>query len=237
MAKLERLQKVLSQAGVASRRKAEAYILEGRVQVNGQAAQLGMKVAQDDTVTVDGQPISWQVSKVTYLLHKPAGYVTTVSDEHGRPTVMDLVPEVAGLHPVGRLDLDSEGLLLLTNDGELTLQLTHPRYEHPKEYRVWCHESTLSSAALTSLRQGVALDDGPARAVSARAATGGCVLVIQDGRNHQVKRMLMAVGYTVIRLLRTRISELALGDLPAGAYRELTQDDYARLPITPKWVS
>lgn len=237
MAKLERLQKVLSQAGIASRRKAEALILEGRVQVNGQTAQLGMKVAQDDTVTVDGQPISRQTPRVTYMLHKPAGYVTTVSDEHGRPTVMDLVPEVAGLHPVGRLDLDSEGLLLLTTDGELTLQLTHPRYEHPKEYRVWCLEGTLTPDALTSLRQGVALEDGPAQAALARAAAGGCVLVIHDGRNHQVKRMLMAVGYTVTRLLRTRVSELALGDLPAGAYRELTQNDYARLPITPKCVS
>lgn len=237
MAKLERLQKVLSQAGIASRRKAETLILEGRVQVNGQTAQLGMKVAQDDTVTVDGQLVSWQIPKVTYLLHKPAGYVTTVSDEHGRPTVMDLVPEVAGLHPVGRLDLDSEGLLLLTNDGELTQQLTHPRYEHPKEYRVWCLEDTLTPDALTRLRQGVVLEDGPAQAVSARAAAGGCVLVIHDGRNHQVKRMLKAVGYTVTRLLRTRVSELALGDLPAGAYRELTQNDYARLPITPKCVS
>jgi 23S rRNA pseudouridine2605 synthase len=234
MAERMRLQKFLAQAGVASRRKAEELIAQGRVCVNGCVAELGMTVTPEDAVTVDGQPVCFQVAQITYLLHKPVGYLSTVRDERGRPTVMQLVPPVAGLHPVGRLDADSEGLLLLTNDGELTWRLTHPRFAHPKEYRVWCTEGTVAKAALARLRQGVMLEDGPARADAARAAAGGAIVVIHDGRKHQVRRMLKAVGYTVARLKRTRIGQLALGELPVGAYRELTPADYARLPTAPK---
>lgn len=231
MAERMRLQKFLAQAGVASRRKAEALITQGRVQVNGRVAELGMSVAPEDAVTVDGRRVRPPVTRVTYLLNKPAGYLSTVRDERGRPTVMQLVPPVAGLHPVGRLDADSEGLLLLTTDGALTLRLTHPRFAHPKEYRVWCAEGTVAQAALARLQQGVMLEDGPARADVARPAAGGAVIVIHDGRKHQVKRMFKAVGYRVTRLKRTRIGPLALGELPVGAYRQLTPADYARLSL------
>jgi 23S rRNA pseudouridine2605 synthase len=146
---------------------------------------------------------------------------------------MDLVPYVPGLHPVGRLDLDSEGLLLLTTDGQLTLQLTHPRYEHEKEYRVWCTEGDLTEGAVRQLVDGVDLEDGQARAARARTLNGGGLLVLREGRNRQVRRMLEAVGYTVERLLRTRIGGLSLGDLEAGAHRELGDGDLAELGYTP----
>ena len=228
----DRLQKVLARAGVASRRKAEALIEAGRVTVDGRVAQLGETVTGGERIEVDGEPIERRDVHRTFALHKPAGVVTTASDEHGRPTVMDLVPDVAGLHPVGRLDLDSEGLLLLTTDGQLTLRLTHPRYEHDKEYRIWCAEGTVSGGDIARLRSGVALDDGPARATDARPATGGALVVLQEGRNRQVRRMFAALGYTVERLLRTRIAGLLLGDLAAGLWRELTAEDLEKLGYT-----
>lgn len=228
----ERLQKFLARAGVASRRKAEDLITAGRVSVNGRRAELGMKVGEEDEVAVDGANVTKPLSTVTYLLNKPAGYVSTVSDEQGRPTVMDLVPAVAGLHPVGRLDLESEGMLLLTNDGDLTLELTHPRYEHEKEYRVWCRQGTLNAGALAILEQGVELDDGVARVVVAKTAEGGCRVVLGEGRNRQVRRMLAAVGYSVTRLVRVRIGKLELGDLKVGGYRKLSAADFKKLGYT-----
>lgn len=225
----ERLQKLLARAGVASRRKAEELIEAGRVVVGGRVARLGDRAMPGEEVLVDGAPLATAPEQVTFLLNKPAGTVTTANDERGRPTVLDLVPRVAGLHPVGRLDLDSEGLLLLTTDGELTLQLTHPRYGHEKEYRVWCQQGTLSAAALATLERGVQLEDGPARALTARPATGGAVVVLGDGRKRQVRRMLAAVGYDVTRLLRTRLAGLELGDLPPGGYRRLTAGDLRAL--------
>ena len=221
----ERLQKYLARAGVASRRKAEELIISGRVTVNGIVAELGSKVQEGDEIRLDGKRVEKMAETITYMLNKPAGVVTTADDERGRKTVLDLLPNVPGLHPVGRLDMDSEGLLLLTTDGDLTLRLTHPRYEHEKEYRVWCKEGELGAAELGILERGLELDDGPARAVVAKRAEGGCKLVLAEGRNRQVRRMLAKVGYSVTRLVRTRIARLELGALPSGEYRELSTED------------
>ena len=230
----ERLQKVLARAGIASRRKSEDLITAGRVKVNGQTAELGMKVSEEDEVRVDGKSVERDVKLVTYLLNKPEGVVSTVDDERNRQTVMDLVPVVPGLHPVGRLDRDSEGMLLLTNDGDLTLEMTHPRFEHEKEYRVWCSEGTPNAGALAALEQGVELEDGIARVVVAKVADGGCRVVLGEGRNRQVRRMLAAVGYRVTRLVRVRIGGLELGNLAVGGYRKLSAADFKRLGYTPK---
>ncbi len=228
----ERLQKFLARAGVASRRKAEALIAAGAVTVNGQPAILGMKVGPDDEVRLDGGLIKAKTKNVTYALYKPVAVLSTVSDDRGRKTVMDLVPRVAGLHPVGRLDYDSEGLLLLSTDGDLTLRLTHPRYQHEKEYRAWCKEGEISPSTGRRLKEGVQLEDGTARALALRPAPQGCVIVIAEGRNRQVRRMLAAVGYTVTRLKRTRIAALKLRDLKPGQYRELSHDELDKLGYT-----
>lgn len=228
----ERLQKFLARSGIASRRKAEALIVQGRVQVNGRPAELGMKIEAQDEVLLDGEPVHLPLETVTYAFYKPAGVLSAVSDSRGQPTVMDFLPEVPGLHPVGRLDLSSEGLLLLTNDGNLTLQLTHPRYGHEKEYRVWCEEGALSAADVRRLLAGVGLEDGLARAVHAKAAPGGCLLVLTEGRRRQVRRMLAALDCTVTRLLRTRIGGLELGALAPGEYRQLSGDDFDKLGYT-----
>ena len=225
----ERLQKFLSRAGVASRRKAEVLITEGRVTVNGQKAELGMKVSNEDEVRVGGERIENNTKRVTYAFNKPPGVITTVTDNRGRPTVIDLFPEIPGLHPAGRLDAESEGLLIVTNDGDLTLELTHPRYGHEKEYRVWCREGTLQAWALGKLEKGIELEDGLARAIVAKVADGGCTLVLDEGRNHQVRRMLGALGLHVTRLQRIRIGGLELGNLKPGGYRRLSQEDLARL--------
>ncbi len=225
----ERLQKFLSRAGVASRRKAEVLITEGRVTVNGQKAELGMKVSGEDEVRVGGERIENNTKRVTYAFNKPPGVITTVTDNRGRPTVIDLFPEIPGLHPAGRLDAESEGLLIVTNDGDLTLELTHPRYGHEKEYRVWCREGTLQAWALGKLEKGIELEDGLARAIVAKVADGGCTLVLDEGRNHQVRRMLGALGLHVTRLQRIRIGGLELGNLKPGGYRRLSQEDLARL--------
>lgn len=221
----ERLQKVLAHLGVASRRGVEALIREGRITVDGDPARLGMRVTSTEGVLVDGRPVSKPGERLTLMLHKPRGVITTASDERGRRTVMELVPEIAGLHPVGRLDKDSEGLLLLSNDGELTLRLTHPRYGHSKTYRVWCAEGTLPPKQLDRLVGGVELEDGFARAGDARRMPGGCELVLGEGRKRQVRRMMAAVGCSVNRLVRTRIGSLELGDLAAGDWRALSDDE------------
>lgn len=228
---MERLQKFLAKAGIASRRKAEELITSGRIKVNGQVAILGSKVTETDEVLLDGKRVQAVSEKIVYMLNKPAGYVTTADDELGRPIVLELVPGIAGLHPVGRLDMDSEGLLLLTNDGDLTLRLTHPRYQHEKEYRVWLKEGQPDAGSLSILERGLELDDGPARVVVAKLAEGGCIVVLTEGRKRQVKRMMAAVGYTVTRLVRTRIARLKLGDLPLGQYRTLTEKELQLLTL------
>ena len=229
----ERLQKLLARGGVASRRKAEELIAAGRVSVDGVTAQLGERARRAAEIRLDGRLLQLYRPPVSYLLNKPRGYVTTAADERGRPTVLELVPEEPGLHPVGRLDLDSEGLLLLTTDGDLTLRLTHPRYGQRKEYRVWCVEGQLSAEALRSLLAGVLLDDGPAAAVSAAAAPGGATIVLGEGRKRQVRRMLAEVGYEVERLKRTRVAGLELGDLPTGSWRLLQAEDFGALGYNP----
>lgn len=230
----ERLQKFLARAGVASRRKAEALTLSGAVTVNGVRAELGQRVAAGDEVRVRGERVAPPAAHVTYALYKPKGVISAVTDDRGRVTVLQLVPpsaRVPGLHPVGRLDADSEGLLLLTTDGELTLTLTHPRYGHEKTYRVWC-EPVPGPEALRRLERGVALEDGPARARRARAAPGGCTLVLSEGRNRQVRRMLAALGCEVTRLLRTRIGGLSLGAMRPGELRRLSDAELAQLGYT-----
>ncbi len=229
----ERLQKVLAQAGVASRRKSEDLITSGEVTVNGQRAELGMRVSPQDEVRVAGELVGRKKAKddVTYAFYKPVGVLSSSSDDRGRKTVMDFLPDVPGLHPVGRLDLESEGLLLLTTDGELTLQLTHPRFEHEKEYRVWC-DRPVPGEVLQRLERGVTLEDGPARAVRAHRAEGGCVLILGEGRNHQVRRMLAAFRLRVTRLKRTRVGGLRLDGLKSGEYRLLEAKEVARLGYT-----
>lgn len=230
MSEGERVQKVLARAGAApSRRKAEALIEAGRVTIDGETAALGARVPEGADVRLDGRPVRPEGAVTVYLLNKPPGVVATAHDPQGRPTVMDLVPSVPGLHTVGRLDLDSEGLLLLTTDGDLTMRLTHPRYGHRKRYRVWCREGAVPDEALARLRSGVELDDGPAAADVARAASGGCVIELHEGRNRQVRRMLRAVGFEVRRLVRTRHGGVSLGNLEPGAWREPTPPEWAAL--------
>jgi 23S rRNA pseudouridine2605 synthase len=224
-----RLQKALSAAGVASRRKAEVLIAQGRVLVNGKRATLGMKVTPEDAILVDSHPVMRDVAHVSYALYKPVGVLSSVGDDRGRPTVMELVPPAKGLHPVGRLDLDSAGLLIMTNDGDLTMRLSHPRYQHEKTYRVTCKQGRVPVGVLRQLERGIDLDDGPAKAKHARPAGKGCVLVLTEGRNRQVRRMMAALGFDVTELLRTHIDKLALGNLRPGECRELNRADFIKL--------
>lgn len=225
----ERLQKVLARAGITSRRKAEVLIEQGRVQVNGMVAHVGIKVTPRDELLVDGEPVARQVDTVSYAFFKPTGVITSVSDDRGRQTVMDFLPDVPGLHPVGRLDMDSAGLLIMTNDGDLTLRLSHPRFEHRKTYKVTCREGRVSNDAIRQLEQGVMLEDGLAKAKRARPSRDGCTLVLGEGRNRQVRRMLAALDYEVTALLRTHIDKLPLGSLREGEYRQLQEADFIRL--------
>lgn len=223
----ERLQKRLARAGVASRRAAEEMIKVGRVQVNGVVAALGQTVTDADDIRLDGQLLDiGAVQKVTYALYKPRGYVTTASDEYGRKNVLDAMPPVPGLHPIGRLDRDSEGLLLLTTDGDLTLTLTHPRYGHEKAYRAWTHgEAPPTQAELDRLLKGVMLEDGLATALSATPASDGAFITLGEGRKHQVRRMLEAIGHPVGRLMRYRVGGYWLGNLDVGEYAVLNERD------------
>lgn len=226
----ERLQKVLARVGLGSRRVCEDLIAEGRVTVNGEVAELGRRVDPErDQVTVDGAPIGVRPDLVHYLLNKPAGVVTTASDPQGRPTVMDLVPGEPRVFPVGRLDLDTEGLLLLTNDGELANRIAHPSHGVPKEYLAEVAE-TPSRAALRRLREGVELSDGLTAPAQVAAVGPNLVrLVIHEGRNRQVRRMLDAVGHPVVRLIRTRIGPITDQKLRPGSWRELTNDELRSL--------
>jgi 23S rRNA pseudouridine2605 synthase len=229
----ERLQRRLARAGVASRRGAEALIAAGRVTVDGEVAELGRRVGPDALVEVDGVPLPQLQAHATYLVHKPRGLLSTVRDDRGRPTVMSLVPPHPGLHPVGRLDLDSEGLLLLTSDGDLTYLLTHPSQGHSKRYRVWCVEGRVAADACARLERGVDLDDGSARAVQAQPRSGGVEVVLEDGRKRQVRRMMAAVGYRVERLLRTHVGPLSLGELAPGEARRATAEELALVGYDP----
>lgn len=237
---IERLQKILSNAGLASRRVAERMIAEGRVAVNGQVAdQPGARADPDtDEITVDGVPVSRGRYRY-FMLNKPTGFVTTARDELDRETVLDLVP-IAGLaiHPVGRLDRDSEGLLLLTNDGHLTALLTHPRYQVEKEYLVGL-DSALSDRDLERLVRGVIVEGDRLRVASAARVTPAAeaepatsawlLLTLREGRNREVRRLLAALGREVVLLRRIRIGTLHLGSLGQGAFRELTAEEVQSL--------
>ena len=230
MSEAERIQKVLAAAGVASRRAVEEMVAEGRITVNGQPARLGQRVDPDaDEVEVDGIPVGLRADLAYYLLNKPPGVVTTASDPQGRPTVVAMVPDDPRVFPVGRLDADSEGLLLLTNDGGLTHRLTHPSFGVDKEYLAHV-EGHPSRGALRRLREGVELDDGAAQAVAVSHPEPSVVrIVVHEGRNRLVRRMCEAVGHPVIRLVRTRIGPLADRKLPPGQWRELRPEEVRAL--------
>ena len=226
----ERLQKVLARVGIGSRRVCEDLIAEGRVRVDGDIAVLGRRVDPETAlIEVDGAPVGVRPDLVHYVLNKPAGVVTTADDPPGRPTVVGRVPDEPRVFPVGRLDADTEGLLLLTNDGELAHRLTHPSYGVEKEY-VAEVEGLPTRAVLRRLREGVELDDGPTAPARATLIDPSVVrLTIHEGRNRQVRRMCEAVGHSVVRLVRTRIGPLADRSLAPGAWRELTGDEVRSL--------
>ncbi len=225
-----RLQKVLAQAGLGSRRVCEDLIERRRVRVNGEVAELGRRVHPDhDVVEVNGAQIGVRPGMVHYLLNKPTGVITTASDTHGRPTVVDLVPTEPRVFPVGRLDADTEGLLLLTNDGDLAHRLTHPSFGVDKEYLVEV-EGNPHRGVVRRLREGVELEDG--LTAPAKVAVLGDHLLritIHEGRNRQVRRMCESVGTPVVRLVRTRIGSLSDRTLAPGEWRALTQDEVRAL--------
>lgn len=226
----ERLQKVLARVGVASRRRSEELIAAGRVTVDGHRAELGERIdPATASVEVDGVPIGVAPGLVYYLLNKERGVVTTADDPQGRPTVVEQVPAEPRVHPVGRLDLDTEGLLLLTNDGALTHRLTHPRYGIAKEYLAHV-EGRPSRLDVRRLREGVELDDGPTRPAEASLVEPSVLrLTLHEGRNRQVRRMCEAIGHPVRRLVRLRIGPIADRRLPPGAWRELSTDEVREL--------
>jgi 23S rRNA pseudouridine2605 synthase len=221
-----RLQKVLADAGIGSRRACEVLIVEGRVTVDGEVATIGRRVDPESAaVAVDGVPVPTRAGLVYYLLNKPRDVVSTALDPEGRRTVVDLVPTEPRVYPVGRLDRDTEGLLLLTNDGDLTNRLTHPRFGVEKEYLVEV-DGVPTRAELRRLREGVELDDGvtaPARVALAPGghATSALTIVIHEGRNRQVRRMCDAIGHPVRRLVRTRLGPIVDRSLAPGAWRPL----------------
>jgi 23S rRNA pseudouridine2605 synthase len=226
----ERLQKVLARAGVGSRRAVEELIARGRVTVNGQPAILGRRIDwSKDKVEVDGEAIPLRVDLVYYLMNKPVGVVTTASDEAGRPTVLDLIDPALRVWPVGRLDIDTEGAVILTNDGELTQRLTHPSYEVPKTY-VAEVRGRFGASAAAELRRGVTLDDGPSAPAAVRIIEQGpraslVEVTVREGRNRLVRRMLEAVDHPVVRLVRTAVGPLTLGRIKPGNVRRLAPEE------------
>ncbi len=230
----ERLQKILSAAGVCSRRAAEGYLTAGRITVNGETAQLGQQAdPETDDIRVDGVPLGREPEAVYLMLNKPRGYVTTVSDEQGRKTVMDLLTDVhTRIYPVGRLDRDSEGLLLLTNDGALTQRLLHPSHEVSKEYRVTVSGPVEHAAEnLRRIRDvaGMAIRPAEVQMLRREGNRAELRIVIHEGRNRQIRRMCARCGLEVLRLQRVREHCLELGTLPLGQWRYLTAAEIAAL--------
>lgn len=232
-----RLQKFLARAGIASRRGSEDLMTAGRVQVNGKTVtELGTKVDPlVDTITVDGVRVDPNGSAIALMLNKPAGYITTMTDPHGRPCVADLVPtnQYPGLYPIGRLDKDTTGLLLFSTNGELGNKLLHPRYHVSKTYRVGIR-GVLDAPEVTQLEQGVKLDDGltaPAKIVfeQPQSKKSSIYITIHEGRKRQVRRMFEAVGHPVTSLERVQFGPLALDGLKQGSWRLLDTDEYAKL--------
>jgi 23S rRNA pseudouridine2605 synthase len=230
----ERLQKIMAQAGLGSRRACEALILQGRVTVNDRTAELGQKADPDrDVVAVDGEPLKGAEKHVYVILNKPRGVVSSLAAQDDRPTVRDLVGLEGRLYPVGRLDADSEGLILLTNDGDLTDYLTHPRYESEKEYRVLVRGQP-EAGKLAAWRRGVMLEGeqtAPARVVLEKEAHGGAWLrvTMHEGRKHQIRDIGALLGLPVQRLIRVRMGGLDLGDLPVGQWRQLAPSEVRKL--------
>jgi 23S rRNA pseudouridine2605 synthase len=226
-----RLAKYLATAGLASRRSSEAIVRAGRVSVNGlTVTDPARDVSDADAVALDGHPISTAHERVVYALNKPAGVVSTARDPQGRPTVVTMVPQTERLYPVGRLDIDTTGLILLTNQGDLAHRLTHPSFEVEKTYRVVVGGPALQERALRTLRDGIELEDGrtaPARV--RRVSVDTLEITIHEGRKRQVKRMCEAIGHPVKRLERVAFGPLTLGDLPRGRWRRLTDAEIEAL--------
>tara|TARA_B100001564_G_C20607941_1_gene656134 strand:- start:93 stop:818 length:726 start_codon:yes stop_codon:yes gene_type:complete len=222
----EKLQKVLAGIGIASRRVVEGYILDERITVNGEIAHIGQRVNRDeDQLSFDGVPLRVNPELVYYLLHKPKGVISTANDPQGRKTVTDLVPAKPRVYPVGRLDKDTEGLLLVTNDGDLTYRLTHPSQGVEKEYLVELSQ-TVSRGNLRRLREGIELDDGLTSPAKVSQIQDGIIkIVIHEGKNRQVRRMFQAIGHPVKRLIRTRIGNMVDHTLQSGQWRQLNTLD------------
>jgi 23S rRNA pseudouridine2605 synthase len=231
-----RLAKFLAHAGVASRRAAERLVAEGRVRVGGRpVTDPARDVDESSDVRVDGRVVCLEPREV-HALNKPEGVVSTAEDTHGRPTVVGLVPSERRLYPVGRLDADTTGLILLTNDGELADLLTHPRYGVQKTYRVRVDPPMVSERSLRALREGVALEDGRSSPAKARLVAPGLMeLTIREGRKRQVRRMCEAVGHDVRALQRTAFGPLRLERLPPGESRRLSAAEVERLRAAPDW--
>ena len=238
MAKDTRLQKMLAECGIASRRKAEEMIAAGRVAVNGVRAQIGDKVdVKKDKVTVDGQRVQTVDEKVYIMVHKPRGYLTSMSDDRGRKCVSELVEELpVRLFPIGRLDKDSEGLLLMTNDGEFANFMTHPSKHVPKTYRVTVRPD-ITAEQLDMIRNGIEIDGrmtAPAEARIIDKQEGRVVIeiILREGRNRQIRKMCDAVGVETARLKRTAVGSVKLGMLPQGKWRELKEDEVHKLMVS-----
>jgi 23S rRNA pseudouridine2605 synthase len=231
----DRIQKLLAQAGYGSRRSCEDFITSGRVRVNGRVAILGEKADPElDKISLDGKPLL-PPERLTYIaLYKPRNIISSVEDEVGRRTVRDLIPETGHLYPVGRLDWDSEGLILMTNDGDLTNRLTHPRYGHQKEYKVLIARRP-EPEQLETWRRGVVLEDGyktaPAKVFAEAGAGKGCWLrlTMGEGRKHQIREIGALLGLPVVRIVRVRIGALYLGTLKPGEWRHLTEGEITEL--------
>lgn len=231
-----RLEKFLSESGIASRRDAKRYISDGRVSVNGERVLIpGTHIApQRDEITFDGEPVSGKPKQIYLMLNKPTGYVTTVRDERGRPTVMVLVGDISErIYPVGRLDLDTEGLLLMTNDGDLAHRILHPSHEIQKTYIAWV-EGHPDRGAIQRLREGIEIEDGITVAaqvnqIERREGESQFRIAIHEGRKRQIRRMFRAIGHEVIYLKRVKIGSLSLGRLPIGKYRFLTSNEIESL--------
>jgi len=238
----ERLQKLIASSGLCSRRQAESLVREGQVRVNGRVATLGEQADPAlDRISIAGQPLGAPPTWLTLLIHKPPGVLCTCFDPRGRPTVLDLLPtrwrHQAGLHPVGRLDADSRGALLLSNDGALTHPLTHPRHGHRKTYRVWV-EGHPAAATLQRWRGGVALDGEASAPVDVRVLRSSphatlLELVMREGRNRQIRRTADLLGHPVRDLLRVAIGPVALGSLGEGQWRRLQPGDLRESPGLP----
>jgi 23S rRNA pseudouridine2605 synthase len=231
----ERVQKILARAGIASRRASEKFILEGRVTVNGKVIQLGEKAdTNQDKIKLDGRLIQLPETYTYIALYKPRNVLSTTKRERDIKTVLDLLPELERIYPVGRLDIESEGLILLTNDGELTNRLTHPRYGHEKEYRVLVARHP-DEEQLTIWRNGVVLEDSyrtaPANVYIERLKGKGAWLrvIMKEGRKHQIREITKQIGLPVVKLIRIRIGTLHLGNLKPGEWRYLTENEIQAL--------